>query len=64
MICPLCTDNGEEREMVLEDWTQDYHDPGDFYGHGQLAGKVWVCGKCGHEEEYEPDSDKEEDAED
>lgn len=42
-------------EMTLQDTVHDFHDPADRYGHGQITGKVWVCPRCGHTEEWEPE---------
>lgn len=46
--------------MRIETATEHYHDPGDSYGHGERTGKVWVCPRCGHSEEYELDEDEQE----
>lgn len=35
-------------EMTEEDVVADYHDPNNFYGHGQYEQRALVCDQCGH----------------
>lgn len=54
-------------EVEVEDAVQDYHDPGNQYGHGQREYRVYVCGGtngCGVQLEGDPDADAAEDAAD
>lgn len=63
MMCPRCDENGRQVDMELETWVKDFHDPGDYYGHGQQTGFVWVCETCDYEIECD-DHSHDEDAED
>ena len=47
MECEIC-----ETEMELINTTHDYHDPGDYYGHGQTEETVWACPKCNYTQPY------------
>lgn len=41
------SDDHEHDNYEIADVVHDYHDPGDYYGHGQRTEQVYVCGTCG-----------------
>lgn len=41
-----CSDSCEHQSTRIEEATEDYYDPGNFYGHGQRTSEVYVCNDC------------------
>lgn len=58
------SDSCEHEELDVEDAVYDYHDPGDYYGHGQREFQVYVCSLCGVQVEGDPAADRAADRED
>jgi predicted RNA-binding Zn-ribbon protein involved in translation (DUF1610 family) len=54
MLCSSCSSTGKEVEMETRDGVENFHNPAEAHGHGQITGKVAVCPECGHAEEVEP----------
>ena len=61
--CPVTgeSDSCEHENRIVEEATEDYHDPSNAYGHGQRTSNVYVCEDCKVTLDGDPDADAAED---
>lgn len=61
--CPKTgeSDSCEHESTRVEETVTDYHDPGNYYGHGQRTSNIYVCEDCECTVDGDPDADAAED---